>query len=452
MLLASTFRSSTFRLALLSIALFGAAVLVLFWYVYSSTTSFVLRGLDRSITTELASLDEVFKRAGRNGLLATIKERTSDVRYADHIYLLADPSFAGLAGNLRAWPNIFGRGQEALELQGSDGHPPIRATAEALSDGSHLLVGRDIIGLADYRIQVQRAFGLALVFIFLLATLASILVTRRTVGRIEAINSTTRRIMGAGLDERIPLRGSHDEWDELASNLNSMLDRIEQLIIEVKQVSDSIAHDLRTPLSRMRARLEKASGKACRDEQNYDGLISELIGDLDGVLRIFSAIMRVSQIERLDQTAPFGTADLSIITTEVAELFDAAAEEKSSRLSLQAERNVMIRGDRDLLFDAIANLIDNAIKHGGDRGAVSVQVKTNEEGAVLSIADVGPGIPESERSNVFRRFYRLEQSRCTPGNGLGLSLVAAVARAHRAQMRLQDNLPGLIVELQFPAA
>jgi signal transduction histidine kinase len=288
------------------------------------------------------------------------------------------------------------------------------------------------------------------VLIFALAAMASVLVTRRTVGRIEQINATSRAIMASGLDQRIPLRGSHDEWDRVAENLNQMLDRIETLMGEVKQVSDNVAHDLRTPLTRMRGRLEKAF-LGQRSAESDQALIGDTIADLDAVLRIFASIVRISQIETQARKGGFRTVNLVEIAGEVVELYDAAAEQYGTRLVLTGDREVMATCDRDLIFDAIANLVDNALKHGRAGGEVVVACEMTGGQPVISISDDGPGIPSCEHEHVFKRFYRLEQSRYTPGNGLGLSLVAAVVRLHGARIELLPNAPGLTVKLWFAA-
>jgi len=249
--------------------------------------------------------------------------------------------------------------------------------------------------------------------------------------------------------ERIPVRGTGDEWDGLAENLNSMLDRIEDLVESNRQVSDNVAHDLRTPLTRMRGRLEKAYNRQL-DLGQYHALIGEVISDLDEILRTFSSLLRITQIETRDRTAGFCNLDLTEIAREVVELFDPTAEEKGVTLQLAAGDRVDVVGDRDLLFDAISNLVDNAIKHGGCKGCVTVAVSYRADGSVPSVADRGPGIPIEERKHVLRRFYRLERSRKSPGNGLGLSLVAAVASLHGARIEMADNDPGLRIELHFP--
>ncbi|QQO15991.1 ATPase [Bradyrhizobium diazoefficiens] len=354
MLLAKTLRSSTFRQALIAIAIFGLIVAAIMAYVYFGT-------------------------------LAYVRSRIGDV--GDH-------------------------------------------------DGFTAIIELAMIAVA--------------VLLLVLATLAAVLVTRRTVGRIEEINATSRAIMLSGLDRRIPLRGSHDEWDRVAENLNLMLDRIETLMGEVKQVSDNVAHDLRTPLTRMRGRLEKAY-HAPRDSEADAALIGDTIADLDAVLGMFASITRISEIETRARKGAFRTLNLAEIASEVVELYDAAAEQVATRISISGDREVSVTGDRDLLFDAIANLVDNAIKHGRAGGQVTVTCGSADGGAAIAIADDGPGIPAEQRDHVFKRFYRLEQSRYTPGNGLGLSLVAAVARLHGAEITLHDNAPGLTVRLSFPA-
>ena len=454
-LLVKTLRSSTFRRALVWIAIFGAVVLALFGYVYRSTASYVLSRSDQAIAAEHAVLEKAYRVAGRSRLVAAIERSIADERFEGGIYLLADPSLTPVAGNLKAWPAALQGAQgwenfsaRAWKPEAPD-RPTLRARFETLPDGYHLLVGKDISDLDAFATKINTALALVVSLIFVLAGAASISVTRRTVGRIEAINSTSRDIMQSGLGKRIPLQGTQDEWDQLAENLNLMLGRIEALMGEVKQVTDNVAHDLRTPLTRMRAQLEKACGKE-RDSMSDQSLIEDTIAELDGVLRTFTSLTRISQIEASDRSAQFRSVDLTRIASEVVELFDASAEERGSHLSLAGNQPVFVAGDRDLLFDTIANLVDNAIKHGREAGRVTVEVMPSDGEAVISVSDDGPGLSIDEHANVFKRFYRLERSRSTPGSGLGLSVVAAVARLHGARIEMFDNRPGLKVELRFP--
>lgn len=456
MLLAKTLTSSTFRQALIAIATFGLIVSAIFSYVYLSTSSYVRSRSDRAIATEYASLRDAYARSGRDGLIDLIRQRLAGKGFVDDAYILVDPSSAVLAGNLKAWPQAVAAAKGWVEFRAAEpspnaaGRPLLRGMLDTLPDGDRLLVAKDISDLDGFTGQIKTAVALGVALIFALAAVASILVTRRTVGRIEAINATSRAIMQSGLDKRIPLRGTHDEWDRVAENLNLMLDRIETLMGEVKQVSDNVAHDLRTPLTRMRGRLEKAyHGQRVSEDDQV--LIGDTIGDLDAVLRIFSSITRIAQIETQARKGAFRTVNLVEIAGEVVELYDAAAEQDGTRLTIAGEPEVLVTGDRDLIFDAIANLVDNAIKHGRHGGQVVVANENIDGRPVISIADDGPGIPAEECEHVFKRFYRLEHSRYAPGNGLGLSLVAAVARLHGARIEMLDNAPGLRLKLWFSA-
>jgi len=454
-LLTKTLRSTTFKLALISIGVFGVVVIALFGYVYWSTTTFVLSRSDSVIEAEQAILRNIYDTSGRDGVVRAIEQHKAAARLEGGVYLLANESFVPVIGNLAEWPSALRGANEWGEFKSATSVPKagasrslFRAKWETLPDGFHLLVGRDISDLGQFADEVYGALAFTILLIFVLAAVASVSVTQRTVGRIESINVTSRSIMESGLGRRIPLRGTQDEWDHLAQNLNSMLERIEGLMAEVKQVSDNVAHDLRTPLTRMRGRLEKASIEKSVSDRDQS-LINETIADLDDVLRMFSSLTRISQIEATTQKIAFRTVDLLEIATAVGDLFDASAESEGGRVEVIGDNPVRISADRDLLFDALSNLVDNGIKHGRE-GVVTVRVEQKNGGAVLSIADHGPGIPPEEIEHVFKRFYRLERSRSTPGNGLGLSLVAAVVRLHSARIALFDNRPGLKVELQFP--
>jgi signal transduction histidine kinase len=463
-LIAETLRSSTFKVALIWIGGFGAVVIALLGFVYSSTASYVFNQSDRAIDADRAVVIAAYEHGGRDELIATIGKLAAGQRVDDRIYLLVDASFGPVAGNLKRWPAALSGGAGRGDFAAQESNPGtadqslLRAAFETLPDGSHLLVGRNVSDFAQFARKIYLALAFVVVLIFVLAAVAGVTATRRTVGRIESINATSRAIMQSGLQsglrnglgERVPVCGSRDEWDQLAENLNSMLDRIEVLMGEVKQATDNVAHDLRTPLTRMRGRLESASIHT-RKPGPDQALITDTMADLDDVLRMFSSLTRISQIETTTRISGFRPVDLVEVTEAVVDLYDAAAEDKDVDLTVIVDKPVLITGDRDLLFDAVANLVDNAIKHGREAGKVTVQLSQADADAVISVADNGPGIPVDEHQHVFRRFYRLERSRCAPGNGLGLSLVAAVARLHDARIKLFDNAPGLKIELRLPS-
>jgi signal transduction histidine kinase len=455
-LLSKTVRSSsTLKLAFIYVVTFCAAIFGLLGYVYWSTVTYLYQTSDRALSVERAVLAKAYETGGRDSLVLLINRRLTDPYFNDWVYLLVDRSFDYVAGNLKSWPATLPGHDGWSTLARVDWQPeaakrsPLRAMYRILPDGHHLLLGRGIDDLDRFGENVRIGLASAAVLFLILAAAAGISTSRRSVARIEAINATSRKIMRSGLGERIPLRGTGDEWDGLAANLNSMLDRIGELVETNRQVSDNVAHDLRTPLTRMRGRLERACNQQL-DLNQYRSLVNHTISDLDEILTTFSSLLRISQIEARDRTAAFRNTDLSGIVREVVELFEPAAEEKAVRLQLSIRETVYVVGDRDLLFDAISNLVDNAIKHGGDRGEVRIAVARCADGPVLSISDRGPGIPSDERNHVLQRFYRLERSRNRPGNGLGLSLVAAVANLHSAHIVMDDNSPGLRIELHFP--
>jgi signal transduction histidine kinase len=454
-LLTKTIRSTTFKLALASIAIFGTIVVAFLIYVYSSTLTHVQSEFDRSIIVERHLLEKSFQRGGRAGLAAEIQRRLSDSALADRIYLLADASFDVLAGNLKSWPTEFrappAKSPKLEEWSDGENRRRVRVSVSALPNGDRLLLGRRLDIIDAFHADIRNALIATLIFIFLLTAGASIAVTRRTIGRIESINATSRAIMESDLKKRIPLRGTDDEWDQVAGNLNSMLDRIERLMGELRQATDNVAHDLRTPLTRIRGRLERAYYQL-REDDCHHRLIGDTIADLDVVLRVFASLTRISQIETNIQRSAFRTVNLFEVAERAAELYEAGAEERCMRLRLIGDRALSVMGDPDLLFDAISNLLDNAIKHGRGDGEVTIETVHMNGRHVICVADNGPGIPASEYPDVLKRFYRLERSRQTPGNGLGLSLVAAVANIHGAKIEMSDNSPGLRVQLSFPVS
>lgn len=468
-LLDKTLRSSTLRLAITYVIAFCSAIFLLIGYVYLNTASYLYQRLDYAITAEQTRALKIYQRRGSDGLIAFIEKRTSDDSFDDWIYLFVDPAATKLAGNLANWPStlwddkgwsdvtppesfIIPSGGQVTSpgffAIPSGGHV-FRASYQELPNQSRLLMGRNASDLHLVGAKITTSLIIGAAMFLSLATAAALSTARRSVGRIETINLTSHKIMHTGLGSRIPLRGTRDEWDELANNLNSMLGRIEKSTDSSRQVADNIAHDLRMPLARLYGRLESAQNEIDGVDQ-YRALVSSTIGELNGILSTFSSLLRLSRIESGNQDLTLHSIDLSEIAREVIDLFEPVAEEAGVRLCSSDWQLTLVRGDRDLLFDAISNILDNAIKYGGNNGEVIVSVRCDHTGPTLSIADRGPGIPPEERDNVLKRFYRLKCSCSRPGNGLGLSLVAAIASLHQAAIDLTDNVPGLKISLRFP--
>jgi signal transduction histidine kinase len=273
--------------------------------------------------------------------------------------------------------------------------------------------------------------------------------SRNLLRRVEQVNRTSERVMAGNLSDRVPLDGTSDEFDQLAANLNRMLDQIERLMTAMREVTDNVAHDLKTPLSRMRARLELALLEPA-DAAGKTEAIRTAIDDADRLLATFNALLSIAELEsgaRRERSEPL---DLAEIARSAAELYEPVAEEKGFAVTVATESNVTIRGVRELLSQALANLLDNSLKYAGG-GEIHIRVSRRDGRAGLEVADRGQGIPEADRETVFDRFVRLEPSRSAPGNGLGLSLVRAIVRRHHGTIELADNRPGLRVRLEFPA-
>ena len=288
------------------------------------------------------------------------------------------------------------------------------------------------------------AWGLAITVALALGV--GLLMSAGVMRRIEAINQTSREIMEGDLSRRMPRDGTDDDFDQLAANLNRMLERIEGLMTAVRQVSDNIAHDLRTPLTRLRTRLELARTD---DPQQGQGAVAQAIEDAEELLGTFNALLRIARIESGSRRSAFAELDLAQLLDDVGELYEPLAAEKGQRLTVEANGAAPIRGDRDLLFQALANLVDNAIKYTPEGGRIALSVKDRDGRTEVAVADTGPGIPAALREKVFQRFFRVDSSRSAPGSGLGLSLVRAVADLHDAGVALSDNSPGLRAVLSF---
>jgi signal transduction histidine kinase len=450
-------RSVTFRLALVYAGLFAASAVLLLGFVYWQTAAYLFRQADDAIEAEVATLAERYRRTGIAGLTGALLERVARRPAGSSVYLLVDERRHPLVGNLSQWPPGAESPEGWLDFRLEDSGWPTaqahlaRARVFHLPGGYRLLVGRDLQELTAIGGLITRALGWGLPVTAVLAFLGAALMSRSTTRRVEAVNQTARQIMAGDLSRRVPARGAGDEFDELAVNLNAMLDRIEALMEDVRRVSDSIAHDLRTPLSRLRGRLEQLRGAAERGSADPEA-VEQAVADADGLLATFNALLRIARAESPALRAEFVDVDLPELVRDVAELYEPVAEERGLRMEVEAPGAARTRGDRDLLFQAFANLLDNAVKYTPAGGTVRVSVAGKPGRPAVVVADTGPGVPEAERQKVFQRFYRLDGARSTPGNGLGLSLVDAVARLHGAQVALEDNGPGLRVRLSFPGS
>ena len=449
-------RSSTFRLVLLYMALVSGSVLVLFGFIYWATAGFMDRQADVTIEAEIQGLAEQYRQRGLGGLKTVIAERVAKDPTGSSVYLLVDKDLQPIVGNLSRWPVTpvaeAGWVDFTLRERGPDGTEEHRARGRAflLVGNLRLLVGRDVRDLERTRSLIVGALGWGLAISVGLALAGGLMMTSSMVRRIEAINDTSREIVEGDLTRRIPASGAGDDFDRLVGNLNGMLDRITGLMETVRQVSDNIAHDLRTPLTRLRRRLEIARAQQGDGDPEARAAVEQAIEEADGLLATFQALLRIARIEAEQRREGFAAVELGPLLTDVAELYEPVAADRDQTIALQVTDGVVIDGDRDLLFQAVANLVDNAIKYTPIGGHIVLGLRLAGDAVELSVADTGPGIPADQRERVFDRFHRLESSRSTPGSGLGLSLVRAVARLHGATIRLTDNAPGLRVTLALP--
>lgn len=450
--LPNLFRTSAFRVALLYAALFGFSGFAALGFIYWTTTSYLEDQTDTVIRSEMNAL----RHAGVSDLRRTITERSAAGEDTDHIYLLADPDYTVLAGNLPAWPEGLRRADGWLRLtlaerdKDADEHDmrEARVLSATLPGGTHLLVGRDLREREELREHTLSTLFWALGVILALALAGGLVLSRGVLRRIERINHTSRAIMAGHLEQRMPLSGSGDEFDQLAQNLNLMLDQIERLMNGLREVSDNIAHDLRSPLTRLKSRLESAL-RETSDSTRYRATMEQTLGEIDGVLATFNALLRIAQAEAGAHRSDWTSLDLGVIARDVAELYQPAIEEHGHTLTTHIDEGLMLHGSRELVAQALANLLDNAIKYT-PRGSRIELGATRVGGAIeLSVSDNGPGIPAAARERVLERFVRLDASRHQPGSGLGLSLVRAVANLHHAALELSDHHPGLKVTLRF---
>lgn len=451
-------RSRSFRLGLIYLCTINGAILLLLGGIYWSTTAAVTRQIETTVDAEILGLAEQFYQGGISGLSHAIQRRVQQDESGQALYLLTDAANQPLAGNLNHWPagERDKNGWITFDIEGPVGEGGGLNIGWArvfdLGGRYHLLVGHDIRErtYVEGLIRETLAWGLAITLV--LTLVGGFLLARLLLRQIEAINATSREIMAGDMGQRIPVTGSGDEFDELSSNLNAMLDQIERLVRGLKEVSDNIAHDLRSPLARLRSRLELAL-LGPPDAEKYREVLTDTIVEADHLLATFNALLSIAEAEAGTARDQFVVLELDALLADVAELYEPLAEAAELSFSYDcapdcAGRKVL--GERDLLFQALANLFDNAIKFSSSGGAITLSLDRQKDSLEVVVADRGPGVPVEAREKVLQRFYRLEESRTTAGSGLGLSLVAAVARLHGGRFYLADNAPGLRAIISLP--
>ncbi len=439
-------RSANFRLALAYAGLFVVSALALFATVYVIATAAMQNDMQAVLRTEAYQLAEIHRRSGLLGLANEITRRMNYRTRGPLYYLLQAPTRQVVVGNLPGMPPVAGVIDFANDEDGENRSSGGKLTGFGLplSDGSFVLVAQDASRLSDMQRAIEGAFGWAGGLTLLLAITGGAWLGNRFLRRIDTIGRTSRLIMAGDLSARIPSLGTNDEIDQLVAGLNAMLDRIQQLLEGVRQVSSDIAHDLRTPLGRLRQRLEDAREHATTTGE-YAAATEAAIAEADQLLEIFSALLRIAQVEAGAQKSAFTSVDLSGVARSVGEAYLPAAEDSQHKLELAIEDGLVLNGDRQLLAQMISNLVENALAHTPSGSTVRLAVRKAAKGVEIEVDDNGPGIPEAEREKVFDRFYRLDQSRATSGSGLGLALVKAIAGLHGLGVRLEDRKPGLAV-------
>jgi len=450
----SLLQTQAFRIVLVYVLLFAFSVTALLFFTYWNTRRTLDEQTDQIIEAEITGLQEEYQHFNLPGLVETVRARSLHAGQA--LYLLSDGLHHVVAGNLDSWPQISGTPGGMVEF---DYERPVDGRLEArrargrvfaLSGDFSLLVAQDV----HDRYLTERMFTTTLpwtvLLILVLGTAGGALMSRNMLRRLDAINRTSGEIIAGDLTRRVPLTGAGDEFDALAENLNRMLDRIERLMRGMREVTDSVAHDLRTPLNRLRNRLEESVTRLGAGGAQA-GEIERAIAETDQLIGTFNALLLIAETDAGTTRAAMSPLDLAGVAADVLELYEPLAEEKNLVLTLTPGPAVGIEGNRSLIAQALANLVDNAIKYTPAGGRVRIRVDVAERGVELSVADSGPGIAPDDRSRVTERFVRLEASRNSPGTGLGLSLVAAVAHFHHAELMLEDNTPrGLVAVLRFP--
>ncbi len=439
------FRSTSLRLAALYTAAFALAVVVLGAITLLTTRATLKQQFDSRINAEALSLGQEFRLEGLTGVVEAVQERDRTPGALE--YGLQSPGGQALAGRLASARTPLGWSELTTRQPGGE-MESVRVLTSALPQGYRLVIGDDDERSEALERAVMEGFGWAFAGIVVLGFLGGYGLSFDMHRRLAAMTGAAEAIIDGDLARRIPVRGSDDDLDRLSVTFNRMLDRIGALMDSLRQVSNDIAHDLRTPLTRLRQRLEASRTLASVEARGE--AVEGALGDVDAILETFAALLRIAQIEGGARRAAFRPLDLAAIARTVVEAFAPSAEDAGQSLTLQAGGEPTIDGDRELLTQMLANLVENALRHGGPSARVVVRVAAEGARALVSVADDGPGVPEAERARIFDRFYRLERSRSTAGSGLGLALVAAIARLHEAAVELDDARPGLVVRIRFP--
>ncbi len=442
-------RSSALSLALGYVAL-GLTALVLFaaplWYAWQVT---IQEGRAEILQADAQRLTDVYRRDGADGLKSFIDTRVGMQIAGERILLLTDASMRPLAGNLPAWPDKLpaAPGNYNTQVKGAHGEQQTLVHVAVLGR-YNLLVGRDNALFKPLQTRFWYGLAGAIAVLCIAGLLVGIITRRALMSRVHSIRQTVSAIIHGDLKHRLPTQLNDDELNTLSRTINGMLDQIELLVHGVRNVSNSIAHDLRTPLAELRSRLEELSLIRPSTEQTY-AEIEGAVADVDRVIRVFDALLRLAEIDAGMRRSGFVTFDVSDLAANAVEFYEPAAELKNIELNFRCDGPLWISGDPVLLAQALSNLIDNALKYAPQYGVIEVAVQRNEAVAEISVADNGPGIDDSEKVKVVERFYRGDASRGTPGVGLGLSLVQAVAKLHGSPLELRDQAPGLRVMMSI---
>lgn len=458
------FRSTAVRLSAVYLLLFSLCAAFLVFYVTAMAQGLLEQQTRDAVSAEVAQISEIYDRAGVNGLLKTLERRARQP--GANLYVIAGPTGEILAGNVASlepglldkegWTDQAFRYQRYTDESRKDSHVAL-AHVLVLSNGLRVLVGRDLQEPEAFRVLVRQALMVALGIMGLGALVIWFAIGRNALKRIDRMSDASTRIMAGDLSQRLPMSGSGDEFDRLSESLNAMLGRIEKLNEGLRQVSDNIAHDLKTPLTRLRNKAEAALAHKTTTS-GYRASLEEIIGESDQLIRTFNALLMISRVEAGGAAAEMSDVDLSMIVADCVELYEPVAEEQALQLVADISGALHINGNRELIGQALGNLIDNAIKYaeGATNPEIRVSLSRRGEAVVAAVSDHGPGVPADKRDDVVTRFVRLDESRSKPGTGLGLSLVEAVMEMHHGSLELSDTAegqdnPGLTVAMAFPA-